>query len=133
MMPPRAFVLLFTGLALLRAGHSPAIPSGVFATALSADARHPDAAPAARRESGQEKVPQTPLFRSESALVTVDVVVVDKQGEPVRDLEAGDFTITDPKSPQKIEILTESRSLIPAANHFEDTFKGYEVHLYQIR
>ncbi|MDB5322040.1 MAG: hypothetical protein JWN40_3671 [Phycisphaerales bacterium] len=42
------------------------------------------------------------------------------------------FTITNPKPPEKIEVLSESR-LIPAATHFEDTFKGYEVHLYRIR
>jgi VWFA-related protein len=49
--------------------------------------------------------PQTPLFRSESELVTVDVVVVDKHGEPVRDLAAADFTIAEDGRPQTVQFF----------------------------
>ena len=37
---------------------------------------------------------QAPAFRSGVELVTVDAGVVDRQGRPVRDLEAGDFVVT---------------------------------------
>ena len=46
-------------------------------------------------DSGQDVAPQTSLFRSESELVTVDVVVLDKHGNPVRDLAQTDFTIEE--------------------------------------
>ncbi|CAN5891475.1 hypothetical protein BH24ACI4_BH24ACI4_25970 [soil metagenome] len=37
---------------------------------------------------------QAPTFRSGVELVTVDAGVVDRQGRPVRDLDAGDFVVT---------------------------------------
>jgi VWFA-related protein len=48
---------------------------------------------------------QSPLFRSESEVVTVDVVVVDKHGDPVRDLTQGDFTITEEGRPQTVQFF----------------------------
>jgi VWFA-related protein len=60
-------------------------------------ARSDDAPPA--------KAQQTPPFRSESELVTVDVVVVDKHGDPVPDLTAGDFTIAEDGRPQTVQFF----------------------------
>ena len=45
----------------------------------------------------QQSVPeQTPAFRSGVEAVSVEVGVVDKQGQPVRDLGPADFTVTGP-------------------------------------
>jgi VWFA-related protein len=58
-----------------------------------------------RRSARQASAPQTPLFRSESELVTVDVVVADKHGDPVRDLAASDFTIAEDGRPQTVQFF----------------------------
>jgi VWFA-related protein len=50
--------------------------------------------------------PQT-TFRSRADLVQVDVVVVDKQGMPVRGLKAVDFALLDRKKPQAIAAFEE--------------------------
>ena len=65
----------------------------------SDDARRSD------RDSGQDVAPQTSLFRSESELVTVDVVVLDKHGAPVRDLAQTDFTIAEDGRPQVVRFF----------------------------
>lgn len=57
------------------------------------------------RGSRQENTQRTPPFRSESELVTVDVVVVDKHGDPVRDLVAADFTIAEDGRPQTVQFF----------------------------
>jgi len=41
------------------------------------------------------------------------------------------FTINTLSSDQ-VEVLGESRTIVRTANHIEDLFKGYEVHLYRI-
>jgi len=43
-----------------------------------------------------------PLLRLEVSRVPVDVVVTDKNGNPVRGLQRDDFTVTEDKNPQKI-------------------------------
>jgi VWFA-related protein len=45
---------------------------------------------------------EAPVFREQADLVVVDVVVADKQGQPVRGLRPEDFTILDEKQPQAI-------------------------------
>jgi VWFA-related protein len=45
---------------------------------------------------------QTPSFRSGVELVTVDVGVVDRQGQPVRGLEPADFTVTVAGQPRRV-------------------------------
>ena len=72
-------------------------PSGIVATAavlslccgllLSAQQPSPD---------------QPPAFRSGTELVTIDVGVVDKRGQPLRDLEAADFTVTVGGQPRRV-------------------------------
>ena len=47
----------------------------------------------------QEKVP---VFRSAVELITVDAVVLDKAGRPVRGLKAEDFEITEGGKPQEV-------------------------------
>jgi VWFA-related protein len=50
---------------------------------------------------------QQPTFRSGVDLVQVDVVVVDKDGQPVRGLTQADFTIRDRGKPQTIAAFQE--------------------------
>ena len=45
---------------------------------------------------------EAPVFRERADLVVVDVVVADKQGQPVRGLRPEDFTILDERQPQPI-------------------------------
>jgi VWFA-related protein len=48
---------------------------------------------------------QTQPFRSGSELVTVDVVVADQHGDPVRDLAAADFTLAEDGRPQVVQFF----------------------------
>jgi VWFA-related protein len=59
----------------------------------------------------QAQTPQQPrpVFRSSAELVEVDVVVVDKAGNPVHGLTRDDFVVTDRKKPQSIESFQEIR------------------------
>jgi len=47
--------------------------------------------------------PQQPTFRAGVSFVRVDVIVSDKSGEPLKDLQAGDFEVTEDGKPQAIE------------------------------
>lgn len=47
--------------------------------------------------------PSTPTFPAEVELVTVDVVVVDRQGQPVSGLSRNDFVLLEDDVPQRIE------------------------------
>jgi VWFA-related protein len=53
---------------------------------------------------------ETPTFPSETSVITVDAVVVDKKGEPVTDLQRSDFTVTEDGVPQAITAF-EMRNL----------------------
>jgi VWFA-related protein len=46
--------------------------------------------------------PPAPVFREQTDLVVVDVVVADKNGNPVTGLRKEDFTVLDEKAPQSI-------------------------------
>jgi VWFA-related protein len=48
-----------------------------------------------------------PVFRSESRLVLVDVVVMDKSGNPIRGLKAEDFRLIENGKPQKLTAVEE--------------------------
>ena len=56
--------------------------------------------PRAARQSG---APQAPTFRGGIDFVRVDVIVSDKAGNPVADLKATDFEVTEDGKPQKVE------------------------------
>lgn len=48
---------------------------------------------------------QQPTFRARTDLVRVEVVVVDEQGQPIRDLRETDFRLLDRKKPQPIALF----------------------------
>jgi VWFA-related protein len=60
------------------------------------------AAVGAAPQSQTEPQSQQPVFRSGVDLVTVDVLVVDKDGHPIPELKAEDFTITVDGKPRRI-------------------------------
>ena len=47
-----------------------------------------------------------PAYRSSATAILVDVVVRDRQGRPVTDLTAADFTIAEDAVPQKVDTFT---------------------------
>jgi VWFA-related protein len=63
-----------------------------------------NAAPQSYTQAQAQPQPQVqqPVFRSGVDLVTVDVLVVDKEGHPIPDLTAGDFTVTVDGKPRRI-------------------------------
>jgi len=52
---------------------------------------------------------QPPVFRTNTELVEIDVVVIDKNGERVLGLTKDDFILRDRREPQSIETFTEVR------------------------
>src|SRR5262245_7047658 len=62
--------------------------------------------PPAQRPPGQQTPPATdqpPVFRTGINFVRVDVIITDKNGNQVGDLQAADFDVTEDNKPQKIE------------------------------
>ncbi len=57
---------------------------------------------AAAPRSQTQAQTQQPVFRSGVDLVTVDVLVVDKDGRPIPELKAEDFTVTVDGKPRRI-------------------------------
>lgn len=55
---------------------------------------------------------EPPIFASRAEAITVDVVVLDRDGNPVRDLSAADFTVFEDGDPQAI-VAFEARDLTP--------------------
>ena len=69
----------------------------------AAAASHSSQQPQQQPPQAQQAQPgQTPTFRSGVELVTVDVGVVDRQGQPMRGLTAGDFTVTVAGQPRRV-------------------------------
>jgi VWFA-related protein len=74
-------------------------------TILSAQQPPPQAPPPAAAQPAPAPAPgsgQMPTFRSGVELVTIDVGVVDRQGQPVRGLTSGDFTVTVAGQPRRV-------------------------------
>ena len=55
----------------------------------------------------QQPTQKPPVFRSNTELVEIDVVVIDKDGKRVHGLTKDDFVLKDRKKPQAIETFTE--------------------------
>src|SRR5688572_9967233 len=71
-------------------------------TMLSAQQRPAAQQPQPAPQQAPVQPGQTPTFRSGVELVTVDVGVVDRTGQPMRGLTAGDFTVTVAGQPRRI-------------------------------
>lgn len=63
----------------------------------------PPQTPPPGQQSADQTQPQPPIFRTGINFVRVDVIVSDKQGNAVADLQPGDFDVTEDGKPQKIE------------------------------
>jgi VWFA-related protein len=61
------------------------------------------------RGAGGGGAPQQPVFRATVELIQVDVVVRDRDGNPVRGLTADDFVILDRRKPQAVATFKEIR------------------------
>ncbi len=53
--------------------------------------------------TGTEPAPPQPIFRAGINFVRVDVIVTDRQGNPVADLQQSDFEVTEDGKPQTVE------------------------------
>jgi VWFA-related protein len=73
-----------------------AAPLALGVKAQDAPAQQPAPAPAAPAD-------QTPIFRTDINFVRVDVIVTDRQGNPVHDLRQEDFEVTEDGKPQSIQ------------------------------
>jgi len=76
---------------------------GVLVTALVHHA--PVQAARAPQQTPPLQTPQRPTFVARIDTVSVDVIVTNKDGKPVTDLTAADFTVEENKKPQTIESL----------------------------
>lgn len=57
------------------------------------------------------QAPPVPTLKANTKIVVIDVVVSDKQGQPVNDLKAADFALAENGAPQTISHFDEHRSL----------------------
>ena len=57
---------------------------------------------------------QAPVFRADTRLVRVSVVVQDRRGQPVTGLTAGDFELFDHRQPQQVALFSVEGSAAPA-------------------
>lgn len=88
----RLAAIVLTGLALSAAYPGP----GGRAAAAAQQATPP---------AGAQDPQQPPVFRAGVNFVRVDIIVTDKDGNPVADLAEGDFEIIEDGKPQKIELF----------------------------
>src|SRR5208282_5160845 len=66
----------------------------------------PPAAPQAPANQDQSPLPTTPVLRTESRVVRVDVVVTDKKGNYVTDLKADDFKVFEDNKQQSVSTFS---------------------------
>lgn len=69
----------------------------------ASDAQQGQSAPQPEKTEPPPSTPQQPVFRAGINYVRVDVIVTDKSGNPVADLNAGDFEVTEDKKPQTVD------------------------------
>ena len=78
-----------------------AVLAAPMALALKAQDAAPQPAPA--QEPPPAQPDQPPIFRTDINFVRVDVIVTDRQGNPVANLKQEDFEVTEDGKPQAIE------------------------------
>ena len=59
-----------------------------------------------------QQLPTTPVFRGTTSVVPIDVRVLDKNGKPITDLKASDFTVFENGVPQKVDYFS-AQALTP--------------------
>lgn len=94
--------------------------SGIFALAVIAAAVGLEGIPVLSAQ--QPRPEQIPSFRSGVEVVTIDVTVVDKQGQPQRGLTPADFTVLVAGQPRRVvtaEFIDRSAQAIAAAPRIE--------------
>ncbi len=92
-------ILLSAAMSAVLAHQQPAQPPPQPAAQQPSAAQPPATDPAAQ----QPERAQQPPIRTGISFVRVDVIVSDRQGEPVMDLQQSDFTVLEDNKPQKIE------------------------------
>ena len=131
-MPPRYLVLsgllaIAVGSASLAARQAPA-PAPAAPKQQQQPAPPPaQGQPAAQPASDQAPPPQ-PTFRTGINLVRVDCIVTDKKGQPVTDLQQGDFQVWEDGTPQevtsfklfKIDALNQTTPARPIRTTFDE-------------
>jgi VWFA-related protein len=82
-----------------------AVPLALALQAQNAPARQtpPSPPPEQAQPPPPDQAQQTPTFRADINFVRVDVIVTDKQGNPVHDLKQEDFEVTEDGKPQAIQ------------------------------
>jgi VWFA-related protein len=65
--------------------------------------------------AGAQQPQKPPVFRTNTELIEIDVVVIDKAGQRVHGLTKDDFILKDRKKPQAIETFTEVQREIERA------------------
>ena len=109
--PSRAVLLLTATLLAAVAGlraQTPQTPppSQEKPAAPEAQASSPKPPASAEATAGRQATsPEQPIFRTGINSVRVDVIVTDRQGNPVNDLKLEDFEITEDGKPQKPETM----------------------------
>jgi len=101
-----AVALVFTVAAAVSAAHAgaqgPASPSAAAAPSQASGQGPPSASQSPQPSQPQDPGGQ-PIFRAGVDLVRVDVSVTGRRDEPVADLTADDFVVTEDDVPQKVE------------------------------
>src|SRR5690348_13684130 len=76
-----------------------------------------------QQQQQQQKPPATdqqPVFKGGINYVRVDVIVSDKQGNPVDNLQEGDFDVSEDGKPQKIDtfkLVKLDGGIVEASHH----------------
>ncbi len=98
----------------------PVILAALFCSGLgSQEQPKPEPAPPANPSAQQQApAPGSPAFKATTRLVLVDVVATNGKGEPVTDLEAGDFTLLENGKEQKVDSFSLQ---LPGAPQSGDT------------
>jgi VWFA-related protein len=112
--------LLLALLAVVRADQTP--PTGQSGSQQPAPTPSQQPAQPAQQQPAQEQPPaqQQPTFRRGVNYVSVDVIVTDGKGNPILDLKAEDFEVSEEGKPQKVEsfqvikVEQELTSVVPS-------------------